>query len=139
MEGRPIPLTQRDSHSFRLDLGDLRRKRGLWRHNMGTPPISRPTSYQSSKYLNASLSQDDVAVRPTELARRLVLQLHWTTMDKVRQLCPGLSGRTLLRYRNSRSWKLSLSLCILLPVRRGKQDPCTRLVCTIVVSVVRTS
>src|SRR5712691_10591510 len=139
MESRPLHPTQRDPSGVRLELGDLRWKRELWWYILGTPPISHPAYHQSHKHLNTSLSQDDVAVRPAELACRLVLQLYWTTVDKVRQLRPGLPGGTLFRHRSSRGRKLSLSLCLLLPVRRGEQDPCPGLVCAIAIPVFRAS
>src|SRR5713226_9194511 len=110
MESGPLHLTQRNPSGLRLNLGDLRRKCELWRSNVATSQIPRRADHQSGKHLNTSLSQDDVAVRPAELACRLVLQLYRTTVDKVRQLRPGLPGRPLLRYRNSRSRKLSLSI-----------------------------
>src|SRR2546422_10930284 len=60
-------------------------------------------------------------------------------MDTVWKLRAGLSGRPVFRYRTSRGRELSLSICLLLPVRGRKQDPSTGLVSTIALPIIRRS
>src|SRR5205807_2396876 len=64
MESRSLRVAQRDPNRVRLNVGDLRWKCELWWHILGAPPISHSTDYQSHEHLHASLSQDDVALRP---------------------------------------------------------------------------
>src|SRR3989442_13717665 len=60
-------------------------------------------------------------------------------MDTVWKLRAGLSGRPVFRYRTSRGRELSLSICLLLPVRGRKQDPSPGLVSTIALPIIRRS